>query len=47
MKYMVCFHFPTSNNLAKYEALIKGLRIAVELGIRWLDVRGNSQLVID
>ena len=47
MKYMVRIHFPASNIVAEYEALIKGLRIAVELGIRWLDVRGNSQLVID
>ena len=38
MKYMVCLHFPTSNNMAKYEALINGLCIAIELGIRWLDV---------
>jgi len=47
MRYMVCLHFPSSNNVAEYEALINGLRIAIELGIRWLDVRGNSQLVID
>ena len=47
MKYMVCIHFPAFNNVAEYEALINGLRIAVELGIRWLDVRGDSQLVID
>ena len=40
-------HFPSSNNVAEYEALINGLRIAIELGIRRLDVRGDSQLVID
>ena len=33
MRYMVRLHFPPSNNVAKYEALIKGLRIAIELGI--------------
>ena len=33
MRYMVRLHFPTSNNVAKYEALINSLRIAVELGI--------------
>ena len=32
MRYMVRVHFP-SNNVAKYEALINGLRIAIELGI--------------
>ena len=47
MKYMVHILFPTSNNVAEYEALINGLHIAVELGILRLDVRGNSQLVID
>ena len=29
MRYMVCIHFPSSNNVAKYEALINGLRIAI------------------
>ena len=47
MRYMVHIHFPSSNNMVEYEALINGLRIANELGIRWLDVRGDSQLVID
>jgi ribonuclease HI len=47
MRYMVHIHFLASNNVAKYEALINGLHIAVELGIRWLDVRDNSQLVSD
>ena len=47
MRYMVHLHFPSSNNIAEYEALINGLRIAKELGIRCFDVRGDSQLVID
>jgi ribonuclease HI len=47
MRYVVRLHFPTSNNVAEYEALITGLRIAVELEVRHLDVRGDSQLVID
>ena len=47
MRYMVRTHFPSSNNMAKYEALINGLHIVFELGIRWLDIRGDSQLVID
>ena len=33
MRYMVCIHFPSSNNVAEYEALINGLRIAIKLGI--------------
>ena len=47
MRYMVRLHFPSSNNVAEYEALINGLRIAIELGIRRLDIRGDSQLVVN
>jgi ribonuclease HI len=47
MRYAVRLHFPTSNNMAKYEALLCGLRITIETGIKRLDVRGDSQLVID
>jgi ribonuclease HI len=47
MKYMVRLHFPASNNVVEYEALMNGLRIAIELGIRRLDIQGDSQLVID
>jgi ribonuclease HI len=36
-----------SNNVAEYEALVNGLHIAVELGVRCLDARGDSQLIID
>ena len=47
MRYMVRLHFPSSNNVAEYEELINSLRIAIELGIRCLDVWGDSQLVVD
>jgi len=47
MRYVICIHFLVSNNVVEYEALINGLRITIELGIRWLDVQGDSQLVID
>ena len=42
MRYIVRLHFPTSNNVAEYEALVNGLRIAIELGIRRLNVQGDS-----
>ena len=42
MRYMVHLHFPSSNNVAEYKALINGLRIAIELGIQCLDVQGDS-----
>jgi ribonuclease HI len=45
--YVLCLHFPASNNMAKYDALVNGLHITIELGVRRLDARGDSQLVID
>jgi hypothetical protein len=33
--------------MAEYEALLCGLKIAIETGIKRLDIRGDSQLVID
>jgi ribonuclease HI len=45
MQYMVRLHFPASNNAAEYEA--HGLRIAVELGIKRLKIKGDSELVVD
>ena len=47
MEYMIRLHFPASNNVAEYKALINRLRIAAELGVKRLDVRGDSQLVVD
>ena len=47
MCYVIRLHFPASNNMEEYEALLSDLHIAIELGIKHLDVRGNSQLVID
>jgi hypothetical protein len=40
-------HFPVSYNMAEYEALVNELCIAIELGVRRLNARGDSQLVID
>jgi hypothetical protein len=47
MRYAVLLHFPASNNMAEYEALLCGLQIAIETGIKHLDIRGDSQLMID
>jgi ribonuclease HI len=41
MRYVVLLHFLASNNMAKYEALLCGLRIAIEIGIKRLDVKGD------
>jgi ribonuclease HI len=47
LRYVLRLHFSASNNVAEYEALFNGLRITIELGVRRLDARGDSQLVID
>jgi ribonuclease HI len=47
LRYVLRLHFPASNNVAEYEALVNGLCIAIELGVRCLDARGDSKLVID
>jgi ribonuclease HI len=47
VRYVIRLHFRASNNVAEYEALVNGLHIAAELGVRRLDDHGDSQLVID
>ena len=42
VRYIIRLHFAASNNAAEYEALVNGLQIAIELGVRHLDVRGDS-----
>jgi hypothetical protein len=42
LRYVLRLHFLASNNMAEYEALVNGLRIAIELGVRRLDARGDS-----
>jgi ribonuclease HI len=44
---LVATTLPGVNNTAEYEALINGLRIVVELGIKRLEIRGDSELVVD
>lgn len=36
----------TTNNRAEYEALIRALRAAKEYGLKAVDVRGDSQLIV-
>jgi ribonuclease HI len=47
VRYVIRLHFLASNNVVEYEALVNGLHIAIELGVRRLDARVDSQLVID
>jgi len=47
VRYAIRLHFLASNNTVEYEALINGLRIAIELGATRLYVHGDSELVVD
>ena len=46
IKYVLQIHFAASNNVAEYEALLHGLRLASSLGVRRLLARGDSELVV-
>jgi len=37
---------PCSNNLAKYNALLIGLQLAHEMGVRYLEAYGDSKLIV-
>lgn len=45
--YALRFGFPTSNNIAEYEALLNGMQIALEMGSSNLSINNNSQLVLN
>ena len=45
LKYVIQMHFPwemSTNNTAKYEGLLSGLRIVADLGVKKFIVRGDS-----
>ena len=46
LRYALQIHFAASNNVAEYEALVYGLRLAKELGIRCVLCFGDSDLVV-
>ena len=46
LKYVLQVHFAASNNVEEYDALIHGLRLAKELGIRRIMCYGDSDLVV-
>jgi ribonuclease HI len=45
LKYAIQLDFSAINYIAEYEGLVTGLPLAKELGIRWLLIREDSQLV--
>jgi ribonuclease HI len=46
LQYMLQMHFRASNNIAEYEALVHGLKMAKEIGIRRILCFGDSDLVV-
>ena len=46
LKYVLQIHFAASNNVAEYEALVHGLKVAKEIGIRRIECFGDSDLVV-
>lgn len=46
MEYAFHLEIPCTNNQARYEALIISLEILIELGLKRIEVEGNSQLVL-
>jgi ribonuclease HI len=46
-KFVLQMHFPASNNVPEYEALLHGAQIAMTLSIQWLKVLGDLLLVIN
>jgi ribonuclease HI len=45
LKYAIQIEFSATNNITKYEGLVTGLRLAKELDIQRLLIRGDSQLL--
>ena len=46
LRYVLQIHFAASNNVAEYEALVHGLNVAKEIGIRRIECFGDSNLVV-
>ncbi|CAL2246367.1 unnamed protein product [Prunus armeniaca] len=46
LEYALRFKFHASNNEAKYEALLTGLRLAKEMGAKEIQIFSDSQLVV-
>jgi ribonuclease HI len=45
LKYAIHLNFPATNNIIEYDGLVNGVRLAKDLGIRRLLIRGDLQLV--
>ena len=46
LSYVLRIHFNATNNAAEYEALLHGLHVAKELGVKRILCYGDSDLVV-
>src|SRR4051812_47201318 len=46
LRYVLQIHFASSNNVAEYEALVHGIKVSKEIGIKRIMCFGDSDLVI-
>jgi ribonuclease HI len=46
LRYVLQIHFAASNNVTEYEALVHGLKVSKDIGIRRIMCFGDSDLVI-
>ena len=46
LEYSLRFTFPSSNNVAKYEALLAGMRLTERLEVKILIAHNDSELVV-
>ena len=46
LRYVLQIHFDTTNNGVEYEALLHGMRVAKEIGVKLIYCYGDSDLVV-
>jgi ribonuclease HI len=42
---LILLHFRATKNMAEYEALVNGLYIAAKIGVQWLYICRDSELI--
>jgi ribonuclease HI len=45
--YVIRLHFRATNTMVEYEALVNGLHISAELGVKWIYIHGDSELIVN
>ena len=46
LRYVLQIHFTATNNVAEYEALLHGMKVTKELGVKRIYCYGDSDLVV-